>query len=154
MGRLEVHTTREAVAFTRRLFHRTPLTAFLFAPQMVKVHSAPAVRFIRARATVEEHLSPETLNRVAAPTLLLWGASEKLLPLEMLAYFRRYLPSTARIEVIEGVGHVPQMERPKEIARRLAQFAEEAGVLAPQASASRSAAPTSSAGTRPARPMG
>jgi pimeloyl-ACP methyl ester carboxylesterase len=129
MGHLEVHTARAGVAFTRRLFHRTPLPALLFAPQMVKVHNTPAVRAIRARARVEDFLLPETLSRVVAPTLLLWGASEKLLPEEMLTYFRRHLPPSARIEVVQAVGHVPQMERPRDMARRLAQFAEDAGVL-------------------------
>jgi pimeloyl-ACP methyl ester carboxylesterase len=153
MGRLEVHTLRQSVTFTRRLFHRTPLAALLFAPQMVKVHNTPAVRFIRAQATVENHLSPETLARVKVPTLLLWGESEKLLPLEMLAYFRRHLPPTARIEVVEGVGHVPQMERPRDVVRRLTQFAEEAGVLAPKAPVSPKTAPTPNAGPRSARPV-
>lgn len=129
MGHLEVHTAWEGLAFTRRLFHRAPLAALLFAPQMAKVHNTPAVTAIRARATVEDFLSPETLAHVLAPTLLLWGGSEKLLPPEMLAYFRRHLPGSARIEVVEGVGHVPQMERPGEVVRRLTDFAEQAGLL-------------------------
>lgn len=153
MDRLEVNTLKEGVAFTRRLFHRTPLTAFLFAPQMVKVHNTPAVRFIRARATVDDHLSPETLGRVDVPTLLLWGGSEKLLPPDMLAYFRRYLPPSARIEVVEGVGHVPQMERPREMVRRLAGFAEEAGVLTPAAPPSRRTASAARTEPHPARPL-
>lgn len=153
MDKLEVKTLKQGVAFTRRLFHRTPLTAFLFAPQMVKVHNTPAVRFIRARATVDDHLSPETLGRVEVPTLLLWGGSEKLLPSDMLAYFRRYLPPSARIEVVEGVGHVPQMERPRDMVRRLTRFAEDAGVLAPAAPLSRRAARAAGAGPRPAAPL-
>ena len=129
MGRLEVNTPCQGWAFTRRLFHRAPVTALLLAPQMHKVHNTPAVRAIRAEATVENHLSPEDLARVEVPTLLLWGSSEKLLPSEMLAYFRQHLPASARIEVVEAVGHVPQMERPREMVRRLADFAEESGLL-------------------------
>jgi pimeloyl-ACP methyl ester carboxylesterase len=132
MRRLEVNTPREGLAFTRRLFHRAPVTALLFSTQMPKVHNTPAVRAIRARATVDDHLSPETLARVEVPTLLLWGGSEKLLPEEMLSYFRRYLPATARIEVVERVGHLPQVERPRMVVRRLTEFAEEAGLLAPR----------------------
>jgi len=128
MARLEVHTLKQGVAFTRRLFHRAPLSALLFASQMPKVHNTEAVRAIRAQARVEDYLSPETLGRVAVPTLLLWGASEKLLPEEMLSYFRAYLPASARIEVVQGVGHVPQMERPRMVVRRVARFAEEAAL--------------------------
>jgi pimeloyl-ACP methyl ester carboxylesterase len=129
MARLEVHTLKQGVAFTRRLFHRAPLSALLFASQMSKVHNTEAVRAIRARATAEEYLSPETLKQVRVPTLLLWGESEKLLPEEMLAYFRAYLPASARIEVVQGVGHVPQMERPRMVVARVARFAEEAALL-------------------------
>jgi len=132
MRRLEVNTPREGLAFTRRLFHRAPVTALLFSSQMPKLHNTPAVRAIRARATAETHLTPEQLARVEVPTLLLWGGSEKLLPEEMLAYYRRHLPASARIEVVEGVGHVPQMERPREVVRRLAAFA---GGLNPSRSA-------------------
>jgi pimeloyl-ACP methyl ester carboxylesterase len=130
MRRLDVNTLKQGVAFTRRLFHRAPLSALLFASQMPKVHNTEAVRAIRAQARADDYLSPETLGRVAVPTLLLWGASEKLLPEEMLSYFRAHLPASARIEVMQGVGHVPQMERPRMVVRRLAEFAEQAGLLA------------------------
>jgi pimeloyl-ACP methyl ester carboxylesterase len=125
MRRLEVNTAKQGRAFTRRLFHRAPVAALLFAPQMPKVHNTPAVRAIRARASVDDYLSPEELARVRVPTLLLWGRSEKLLPGEMLTYYRRHLPASAQIEVVEGVGHVMQMERPREVVRRLADFADQ-----------------------------
>jgi len=148
MRRLEVNTPREGLAFTRRLFHRAPVTALLFSSQMPKLHNTPAVRAIRARATPESHITPEQLARVEAPTLLLWGGSEKLLPEEMLAYYRRHLPASARIEVVEGVGHVPQMERPREVVRRLAAFAQAAG-LPGVSSAGRASSPSKGSGSAP-----
>jgi pimeloyl-ACP methyl ester carboxylesterase len=147
MGHLEVHTARDGLAFTRRLFHRAPMAALLFAPQMVKMHNTPAVRAIRARATAEDFLSPETLARVQAPTLLLWGGSEKLLPKEMLTYFRRHLPASARIEVVERVGHVPQMERPGEMVRRLTDFAGQAGLLGVMPKARPASGPSGESGS-------
>ncbi|MGO9832013.1 MAG: alpha/beta fold hydrolase [Myxococcaceae bacterium] len=147
MGRLEVHTARDGLAFTRRLFHRAPVMALLFAPQMAKVHNTPAVRAIRAGATVEDHLSPEELARVEVPTLLLWGGSEKLLPPEMLAYYRQHLPPSARIEVVKAVGHVPQMERPREMVRRLADFAEDAGLFGVKATARPVSGPSAESGS-------
>jgi hypothetical protein len=70
----------------------------------------------------------------------------------MLAYFRRYLPASARIEVVEGVGHVPQMERPRDMVRRLTRFAQEAGVLAAAAPSPPRATASAHGGPRPARP--
>lgn len=59
-------------------------------------------------AWVEEHL-----DRIAAPTLLIWGEEDPWHPLAMAEEFRRRLPST-RLRVIPGCGHVPHEERPDE----------------------------------------
>ncbi len=149
MRRLEVNTPREGLAFTRNLFHRAPWTALLFSTQMPKVHNTAAVRAIRSRATVEDYLSPGELARVQAPTLLLWGESEKLLPAEMLAYYRRHLPASARIEVVPAVGHVMQMERPRVVVRRLADFAEQAGLLGLKGEARPASGPSAGSGSAP-----
>src|SRR5208283_5030315 len=96
---------------------------------------------------LENHLSPEALARVAVPTLLLWGRSEKLLPAETLAYFRQHLPASARIEVVEAVGHVLQMERPREMVRRLEDFAEGAGLLGVNATSHPASSPSAGNGS-------
>ncbi len=130
MTALEVRTTRDAVRLTRRLFHRAPLLAILFAPELKKMHARPAVRALRDHAKERHHIPPDMIAALRAPTLLLWGASEKLLPHEQLEWYRAHLPRGARIEVVEGFGHVPQVERPRELIARLRGFAEEIGLLA------------------------
>ncbi len=130
MRALDVRTTADAVRLTRRLFHRAPLVAILFAPELKKMHATPAVRALRTHAQERHHIPPELLLGLRAPTLLLWGASEKLLPREQLDWYRAHLPSGARIEVVPGFGHVPQMERPRELVQRLRGFAEEVGLVA------------------------
>ncbi|HEY2435781.1 MAG TPA: hypothetical protein VGH93_01275, partial [Solirubrobacteraceae bacterium] len=116
---------------TRRLFHRAPLVAILFAPELKKTHATPAVRALRSFAQEQQHIPPEVIAAVRAPTLLLWGASEKLLPHEQLDWYRAHLPPGAHVEVVPGFGHVPQMERPRELVLRLHVFAEEIGLLPP-----------------------
>jgi len=129
MGVLDVRTTGDAVRLTRRLFHRAPLLAILFAPELRRMHATPAVRALRRHAQERSHIPPEVLARLRAPTLLIWGASEKLLPREQLDWYRAHLPRGARIEVVKGFGHVPQVERPRELVQRLRDFAREAGLL-------------------------
>ena len=129
MRTLDVRTTRDAVRLTRRLFHRAPLVAILFAPEMRKMHATPAVRALRSFAQERHHIPTELIARLRAPTLLLWGASEKLLPREQLDWYRAHLPPGAHIEVVPGFGHVPQMERPRELVQRLRAFAEEIGLM-------------------------
>ena len=129
MRALDVRTTGDAVRLTRRLFHRAPLIAILFAPELKKTHATPAVRALRTHAQEQDHIPDEVMARLRAPTLLLWGASEKLLPREQLDWYRSHLPREARIEVVPGFGHVPQMERPRELVKRLHGFAEQIGLL-------------------------
>jgi pimeloyl-ACP methyl ester carboxylesterase len=137
---LDVRTTADSVRLIRRLFHRAPLLAILFAPQLKKMHATPAVRALHRNARERSHIPAELLATLRAPTLLLWGASEKLLPREQLDWYRAHLPPGARIEVVQGFGHVPQVERPAELVERLRGFAAEVGLLgARQAGASLSA---------------
>jgi pimeloyl-ACP methyl ester carboxylesterase len=136
MRTLDVRTTADAVRLTRRLFHRAPLVAILFAPELKKMHATPAVRALRTLAQERKHIPPDLIAGLRAPTLLLWGASEKLLPREQLDWYRAHLPPGARIEVVPGFGHVPQMERPRELVQRLRGFAAEIGLLSVPAEAS------------------
>jgi pimeloyl-ACP methyl ester carboxylesterase len=60
-------------------------------------------------------------GRVTAPTLLIWGARDRLLPVELAADWQRAIPQ-ARLEVIEGAAHVPMVEEPSVFAERLLDF--------------------------------
>ena len=131
MSRLDVRTNADAVRLTRTLFHRPPRFARLLGPGMRRMHARPAVRAIRNGTRPDDHVPAEVLARLRAPVLVLWGRSEKLLPPEMLAWYRANLPRSAQIEVVDGFGHVPQMERPRELVERLARFAAEAGLSPP-----------------------
>ena len=61
------------------------------------------------------------LGRVTAPTLVLWGRQDGLVPLVYGERYRDRIPG-ARLEVIEGCGHLPPIERPAEFARAVLAF--------------------------------
>jgi pimeloyl-ACP methyl ester carboxylesterase len=128
MAVLDLRSNADAVRLTRTLFHRPPRLAPLLARGMRRMHAAPAVRAIRNGTRPNDHVPVEILARLRAPVLVLWGGSEKLLPPEMLAWYRANLPRSAQIDVVEGFGHVPQVERPRELVDRLTRFATEAGL--------------------------
>lgn len=59
---------------------------------------------------------PHLLPTVATPTLLVWGSGDRIVPLEAGRMYADYLPS-ARLEVIDGAGHLVELERPDELAQ-------------------------------------
>jgi pimeloyl-ACP methyl ester carboxylesterase len=64
------------------------------------------------------------IHRIAAPTLLVWGEEDRLVPLAYAQEFRRRLPRT-RLEVVKGAGHAPELEQPDTVARLVQGFLNE-----------------------------
>lgn len=61
------------------------------------------------------------LGRIAVPTLVLWGASDRIVtPAYGRAYAAR-IPG-ARFEIIEAAGHHPEIEQPGTLAERVRAF--------------------------------
>ncbi len=60
-------------------------------------------------------------GRIAAPTLLIWGARDSLIPVALAAGWQQAIPG-ARLEVIDGAAHVPMVETPSAFAERLLHF--------------------------------
>jgi pimeloyl-ACP methyl ester carboxylesterase len=53
---------------------------------------------------------PERLHRIAAPTLILWGAQDRLLPVGYAHRWAELLPK-AEVSIIEDAGHLPLVEQ-------------------------------------------
>lgn len=125
---LHVHTNADARALTRRLFHRTPVAALLLAGELRKMYGTRTVKAVLRESSFADLLEPAQVQSLSQPTLLIWGKSEKLLPWEGIDFFRQHLPKHAEVHVVEGFGHVPQMERPAELVRHLVGFADRSGL--------------------------
>jgi pimeloyl-ACP methyl ester carboxylesterase len=55
------------------------------------------------------------------PTLVIWGSKDPIIPVAHGEYAHRAMPGS-RLEVFDGVGHFPQLERPDEVAGVLLDF--------------------------------
>jgi pimeloyl-ACP methyl ester carboxylesterase len=64
------------------------------------------------------------IHRIAAPTLLVWGEDDRLVPLVYAEEFAQRLPRT-RLEVVKGAGHAPHMEQPESVAGLVQAFLSE-----------------------------
>ncbi len=51
------------------------------------------------------------LAKITAPTLILWGRDDQLIPVSSAAWFAQRLPK-ARVVILDHVGHVPMEEAP------------------------------------------
>ena len=64
---------------------------------------------------------PGLLKRVKAPSLILWGRQDALVPLNCGELYHQALPGST-LKVLENCGHIPQMEKPKEFSDIVIEF--------------------------------
>lgn len=57
----------------------------------------------------------------AAPTMVIWGSRDAVVPMGGAHWLARTLPR-ARVEVIPGAGHIPMLDRPAEVNATLLRF--------------------------------
>jgi pimeloyl-ACP methyl ester carboxylesterase len=58
---------------------------------------------------------------VKAPTLLVWGKEDRLVPPIYADEFVRRLPG-ARLQMVDAAGHAPHLEQPETVARMVREF--------------------------------
>lgn len=110
------------------LAHALPLAHALarvrpsFAPVLVRdaLRAGPRSLLAGAHAAVTGDLRDE-LAAVRAPTLLVWGERDRLVPARNAAAWVDALPD-ACVELLAGAGHLPMLERPDELSRLLRDF--------------------------------
>ena len=64
---------------------------------------------------------PHLLGSVRAPSLLVWGAEDRVVPISAAARWQQAMLG-ARLEVVAACGHCVEMEKPAELARLLTEF--------------------------------
>jgi len=76
---------------------------------------------MRQNATQTGHDLRDRLGAIQAPTLVLHGDADPLVRLEHGEHLARRIPE-ARLHVMSGVGHLPWIERPEEVADAIQAF--------------------------------
>ncbi|MGZ6144191.1 MAG: alpha/beta fold hydrolase [Myxococcales bacterium] len=104
------------------LFHKTPWPFWLVARDFARHWGTETVQRILddARSGSDRSLGIEVLTDIHVPVLIVWGAQDRLLPLRSVEDFARI--KGARVEMIHGCGHIPQLERPGYARRAVADF--------------------------------
>jgi len=73
------------------------------------------------RARTQEPLDPTPLRRLAVPTLILWGAADRWVPVADAFRFQHDIKG-AKLEIFEKLGHNPMEEDPKATAAAVSAF--------------------------------
>lgn len=82
-------------------------------------------RAISFRATADREPSyGERLTEIAVPTLIIWGAQDKVTPAYNAVTFGEMIPDS-RIVMIEGAGHIPMEETPDQTSMAIDAFLEQ-----------------------------
>lgn len=92
----------------------------------VRREGSRAAHMKRAAQNMDLPSGQPRIAQVQAPTLILWGRDDALIPVEHARFFVRDLPN-ATLTLYEGVDHMPQLEIPERSARDARAFLLEAG---------------------------
>lgn len=61
------------------------------------------------------------LEQLTTPTLVIWGSADQLLDVSSAAVWQHQLPNS-ELEIFEGIGHMPMVERPAQTAVSVQEF--------------------------------
>jgi pimeloyl-ACP methyl ester carboxylesterase len=100
-----------------------PVPDFVLRDVVRQAASGPLARFVATADTMEQWTLDGRLGEIRPPVTLVWGASDKVMPLDYADRMLAELPS-ARLVTLEKCGHVPQNECPEKLLAALRDILE------------------------------
>jgi pimeloyl-ACP methyl ester carboxylesterase len=130
-----IYISRNILHYQPRLYWRWLLESLYAEPSRLKnevveqyydiarrTQTAPYVRSLFARVNDTTEIDG-ILARITTPTLLLWGAPDRVLPEEMGYQLQRKLTAIEpELIFLEGTGHYPPVESPEIVADHIKRF--------------------------------
>ncbi|HXP38488.1 MAG TPA: alpha/beta hydrolase, partial [Solirubrobacteraceae bacterium] len=101
--------------------HPAKLPAALAAEQ---VRGAGKPGFIQALESIIDYEIRERLSKIACPTLIVWGARDRLINVRDADVFAELIPDSRKV-IFEDTGHMSMLERPQEFNSLLEDFLAE-----------------------------
>ncbi len=114
----------------RALYHDQAIADRMLSvePTAEQIHAQVRNRGMTARLGWSPYMADPSLrgrlHRVRVPTLLVWGAQDRLVPPSHLRAYAEALPQ-ARVALVEACGHLPAVEQSVEFARLVSEFLAE-----------------------------
>jgi pimeloyl-ACP methyl ester carboxylesterase len=82
-----------------------------------------ALGFSDALTAIWGYDTRERLPEIEIPTMVVWGLSDQIVPVEGALGYHRLIPHS-RLEIFERTGHLPMLERPQRFNPLLEEFIE------------------------------
>lgn len=120
--RIRVETREHVREFWDRMWYRVPFFYLYFWKDYIGHMQQPAVTRLLDSVSAEDFINAD-LAELKVPTTIIWGRSDRFLPLESVDLMIRELKST-QVYWMPRTGHIPQLESPglfAEILRGLLQ---------------------------------
>lgn len=125
VDRFRIESHEDALDFMDRVMAKPSKMRQLLAWGLRKKFCHPDMRALLGSITPDDLLKPEELQSLRMPVHVVWGRGDRIFPPPHLDFFRQNLPRHASIEEPEGIGHSAFLEKPGELARRIAAFMRE-----------------------------
>ena len=72
--------------------------------------------------SIKTQIGLDRLKQInSTPTLVLWGAHDRVIPLEHSKFFKDSIENS-KLEIIDDAGHAPFAEKPDQICKILQNF--------------------------------
>jgi pimeloyl-ACP methyl ester carboxylesterase len=101
--------------------HPGRLPAALAAEQL---RGAGKPGFMQALKANIDYPIRDRLPEIACPTLIVWGAEDKVIPVSDASVFEELIPNSRKV-IFEDTGHVSMIERPASFNKLLSEFLAE-----------------------------
>jgi len=115
--------SRTVRAALRQMYGRPPLPLYLAGHGLRSIFRRDPVTQFIATLNERDMLYPEDVRAVSVPTALIWGEADQFLPPESRDFFCSNLPN-AQVLLLPGCGHMPQQQRPRQVAAFIRRFAQ------------------------------
>ena len=124
---IEIAKTQGSIAVAEKMLPKMLAGGNVSPPEVVAelntiMHACPAQTIQHALAAMRDRLDyRSTLDRIAAPTLIITGESDVLVP-PTQAHEMHHAIRGSTISVIPGAGHMAPMEQPQLVSKAIKQF--------------------------------
>jgi pimeloyl-ACP methyl ester carboxylesterase len=105
------------------------LAAYLAPPDEAAEAEADALLLYRANEAAARLTWPlgerglaKRLHRITAPTLLVWGSEDRVIPASYAKRFADRIGGPTAIRAIDGAGHLAELDAPDEVAEAVLEF--------------------------------